>query len=218
MTYGLSRAGINVLAGIDNDESCRATYEANNSSSRFIHADITEYGFDDLADASGIQKNDDTLIFVGCSPCQYWSLLKSDKTKSKKTAYLLDNFQEFVDHFRPGYVVVENVPGILKKKSSPLTTFFKFLEKAGCRYRVDSGVVKRRACASSKSGNASCPWPMTRTAARSRPSSNFTTSPRNATSTKTSTRKPPASDNNVPLTSHPTRALQNRRVRQINTL
>ena len=140
MTYGLRRSGIGVLAGIDIDATCRETYESNNVGSRFIHADITNLSFDEVAKITGITDNDDKLIFVGCSPCQYWSLLKSDKTRSKKTAYLLDHFQEFVAHFNPGYVVVENVPGILRKKKSPLGSFNKFLEAHGYRYRCE-GVV-----------------------------------------------------------------------------
>ena len=140
MTYGLQRAGIEVIAGIDIDNACRDTYELNNPKSHFIHSDITQYSCQSLANDTGIKKNDNRLVFVGCSPCQYWSLLKSDKSKSKKTAYLLDHFQDFVHHFHPGYVVVENVPGILKKKNSPLERFFQFLETRGYQHRVD-GIV-----------------------------------------------------------------------------
>ena len=40
MSYGLTLAGIDVLAGIDIDHTCKATYEANLPDSKFIHADI----------------------------------------------------------------------------------------------------------------------------------------------------------------------------------
>jgi DNA (cytosine-5)-methyltransferase 1 len=76
-----------------------------------------------------IKKNQDDLIFVGCSPCQYYSNIKTDKTKSQKTRLLLEDFQEFVDYYRPGYVFVENVPGLDKKQESPLGRFKIFLSK-----------------------------------------------------------------------------------------
>ncbi|SUA20807.1 modification methylase [Neisseria gonorrhoeae] len=39
-------------------------------------------------------------------------------------------FQRFVEYFNPGYVVVENVPGILSRmKESGLDNFIKLLEE-----------------------------------------------------------------------------------------
>ncbi|GFL91381.1 hypothetical protein TUM15790_19070 [Neisseria gonorrhoeae] len=63
----------------------------------------------------GLKKNDDDLILIGCSPCQYWSVIQTDKRKSEKSKSLLLEFQRFVEYFNPGYVVVENVPGILSR-------------------------------------------------------------------------------------------------------
>lgn len=139
MSYGMSKAGINVIAGIDVDKACQETYTANNPSSKFLLKDVGAYPVEHLAVDVGIQKNDDNLLFIGCSPCQYWSLLNSDKTKSKKTAFLLEHFQGFVDHYRPGYVVIENVPGIFKKAESPLDSFRKALKEWG--YKVDEGII-----------------------------------------------------------------------------
>ena len=116
MTHGFKSAGINVLAGIDIDHSCKETYEYNNKGSIFIEADIKNYSFKELKKETGIKINDDELIFIGCSPCQYWSIIKTNKTKSVETKNLLTDFQRFVEYFKPGFVVVENVPGILKTR------------------------------------------------------------------------------------------------------
>ena len=43
LTYGLRKAGIKVLAGIDYDESCKSTYEINNENTIFINRDIRTY-------------------------------------------------------------------------------------------------------------------------------------------------------------------------------
>jgi DNA (cytosine-5)-methyltransferase 1 len=54
------------------------------------------------------------------------------KTKSRESRNLLSDFQRFVSHFNPGFVVVENVPGIFNKSDeSPLPNFLKFLNNRG---------------------------------------------------------------------------------------
>lgn len=132
MTHGMRIAGINVIAGIDIDPECRDTYEKNNPGSKFINADIFEFEEDDLKKRTGIEKNDDNMIFIGCSPCQYWSILRTDKTKSETSKDLLKEFHRFVKYYNPGFVVVENVPGILsKKEESGLEEFVSDLEKRG---------------------------------------------------------------------------------------
>lgn len=138
MTYGFRKAKVDVIAGIDIDPSCQETYEHNNPGSKFILADIKKYSFERLKKDTGINKNDDSLIFIGCSPCQYWSIIKTDKTKSDLSKNLLEDFQRFVEHFNPGYVVVENVPGIMKKeKESGLNKFIFFLKEKGFKVMCD---------------------------------------------------------------------------------
>jgi len=113
MSYGLGSSGITMLGGVDIDPSCKETYEANNE--RFIEADITKLSPLDLGKRLGIQRSMDNLVLVGCSPCQYWSKINTDRYKSAVSKNLLRDFGKFVDHFRPGYVIVENVPGIASK-------------------------------------------------------------------------------------------------------
>ena len=128
MTHGMRQAGINVLAGIDFDIDCKETYEGNNSGSVFLHKDITEYSPEDLREDINIECDDNNLVFSGCSPCQYWSIIRSDKKKSRQSKDLLKVFRLFVEHYRPGYVVIENVPGIDKnRKESGLASFSKWL-------------------------------------------------------------------------------------------
>lgn len=131
MSYGMQSAGIQVLAGIDYEPSCKETYEAN-INAKFIQADVFELQPETLEKELGLEKNDDDLILIGCSPCQYWSVIQTDKRKSEKSKSLLLEFQRFVEYFNPGYVVVENVPGILSRmKESGLDNFIKLLEEKG---------------------------------------------------------------------------------------
>ncbi len=138
MSFGLQQAGIDVIAGIDFDSDCKDTYEANIKGAEYILADVEELNAEDLSKKIDIKKNDDDLILVGCSPCQYWTIIRTNKSKSQKSKNLLHEFHRFVKYYNPGYVVVENVPGILNKhKESGLNKFVKDLEKQGYAVRYE---------------------------------------------------------------------------------
>lgn len=140
MTCGLIQSGIDVIAGVDNDPLCKETYEKNNPGSKFILADVFDLKVQDLEKQLGLKRKDDDLVLIGCSPCQYWSIIQTDKTRSEKSKNLLIEFKRFVDYFQPGYVLVENVPGILnKKEKSGLDTFIKNLKDMN--YQVHFDVV-----------------------------------------------------------------------------
>lgn len=130
MTYGLRQAGIEVIAGVDIDPECKETYEVNNPGAKFIKRNIKYLTPKILIEKIEISRDDDNLVFIGCSPCQYWSIIKTDKTKAKESKNLLKDFQRFVRYFNPGFVVIENVPGIVRSES-PLQKFIDFLIKKG---------------------------------------------------------------------------------------
>ena len=139
VTHGFRKAGIKVLGGIDIDGVYKETYERNNNGSIFIEADIAQLQPEDLIKKLSIRQNMDDLIFVGCSPCQYYTNLHTDRTKSVTSKLLLEEFQRFVEFFRPGFIFIENVPGLEKNKESPLSRFKNFLGEQG--YAFDDKVV-----------------------------------------------------------------------------
>lgn len=139
MSLGLEKAGIRVLAGIDNDERVQATYSFNHPDSKFILKDVSSIEPRWLATELNLKRHDNDLIMVGCSPCQYWSLLNTDKSKSKRTAFLLEYFQKHVEFFLPGYILIENVPGLNSRNESPLLKFKAFLNSLG--YKFDDGII-----------------------------------------------------------------------------
>ena len=140
MSFGLQQAGIKVIAGIDFDPNCRETYEANIKNAKYILADVEKMGEKDLTKEINIKRNDDNLILIGCSPCQYWTIIRTSKKKSNKSKNLLHEFHRFVKYYNPGYVVVENVPGILNKhKESGLDRFVEDLKTQG--YTVHYKIV-----------------------------------------------------------------------------
>lgn len=132
MSSGMQNAGIKVIAGIDYDITCKETYEANIKGAKFIHADAFEYSERELEQELNLQRNDDDLILIGCSPCQFWSIINTDRNKSTKSKSLLNEFRRFVEYFNPGYVIVENVPGVLRRKQeSGLENFIDWLNTQG---------------------------------------------------------------------------------------
>lgn len=138
MSSGMQKAGINILAGIDFDSSCKETYEANIKGAEFIHADVFDLKVEELQELLSLKKNDNNLLLIGCSPCQFWSIIRSSKEKSSKSKDLLKEFRRFVEYFNPGYVVVENVPGILRHKhESGLGEFIDDLEANGYKVHFD---------------------------------------------------------------------------------
>lgn len=129
MSYGMQKAGIKVLAGIDYEENCRETYKTNIKGAEFIKANVFDLKEKDLQLRLNLKRNDDNLLLIGCSPCQFWSIINTDKEKSKESKNLLVEFERFVKYFNPGYVVVENVPGVLRKKEeSGLAAFIDYLK------------------------------------------------------------------------------------------
>jgi DNA (cytosine-5)-methyltransferase 1 len=131
MSYGMKMAGIEVLAGIDYEPACKETYEANITGAEFIEANVFNLKETDLEKRLNLQRNDNDLLLIGCSPCQFWSIINTDKKKSSESKNLLIEFERFVKYFNPGYVVVENVPGVLRKKEeSGLQSFIDWLESS----------------------------------------------------------------------------------------
>ena len=84
LTHGLKVAGIDVIAGIDNDGTCKETFEKNNAGAIFLEKDITKYLPADLELDLKIKRNADDMIFAGCAPCQFWSIIRTSKEKSKR--------------------------------------------------------------------------------------------------------------------------------------
>ena len=142
LTHGLRESGINVVAGIDNDATCKHAYETNNRSeekkefSKFILADLTRYGADKVAK---LYSPGSIKVLMGCAPCQPFSL-HTTKNKNKQNDdrwNLLWHFGELVRAIRPEIVSMENVRGIIR--TDVFSNFVETLE--ALKYNVDYEVV-----------------------------------------------------------------------------
>ena len=138
LTRGLIDAGIEVVAGFDYDGGCLRTYEHNNPGATFIEADIREMTLDDLKRIGRARKYDEYL-FAGCAPCQPFSSQRKGGGR-RHDATLLGEFGRLVQAALPGYVLIENVPGLAKVRGfSTFRRFLRMLEDNG--YMFEYGVL-----------------------------------------------------------------------------
>ena len=110
LTYGLKKADINVLAGLDNDESCSYAYKQNNST-KFICADVLDYDFHQM---NALYSKNSIKVLVGCAPCQIFSS-HSFKVKCKENDVrwnMINHFLRGIKILNPDIISMENVRGI----------------------------------------------------------------------------------------------------------
>lgn len=111
LTCGLQKAGLNVVAGFDSDNTCKFAYEYNNNA-QFINCDISKI------DSSEIRKyynKDDIKVLVGCAPCQTFSRQTNkykDRTKDEKWN-LLKFYAKHIENIKPDIISMENVPELV---------------------------------------------------------------------------------------------------------
>lgn len=136
LTHGLRQADMEVLAGLDNDETCRYAYEENNKDSKFICADISQYDFNKLKE---MYSEGSLKVLVGCAPCQPFSshTFKAKDKQNDKRWHLINYFLEAIKVIKPEVVSMENVRGITK------TELFKDFvnELKELKYKVNYDVV-----------------------------------------------------------------------------
>lgn len=111
LTRGLLDAGIEVLAGVDNDERLQKTYTHNNKPSRFINKDIDAIDIHELRKELKIQI-EDTTLYAACTPCQPFSTLSRQNWEDDDRKSLLLTFAKIVKECPPDFILVENVPGL----------------------------------------------------------------------------------------------------------
>ncbi len=135
LTHGLIKEGLDVVAGIDNDLSCKFGYEYNNRTV-FIGKDILEISAKDINGLFGSRKNT-IRVLAGCAPCQPFSKLNLKKI-TKKELEPLEKFAQLIEEVKPDVVSMENVSGLADVKKYPIfNTFIDTLEKNGYEYKYE---------------------------------------------------------------------------------
>ena len=131
LTCGLSRSGIRVELGIDNDAACKYAYEENNNT-RFRLQSVEDVRGPDLRNAFD---GADLTMLAGCAPCQTFSTYNHQANDSDKRWNLLLEFARLISECQTDFVVMENVHGLWKQKI--FGTFLSVLEENGYSYDYD---------------------------------------------------------------------------------
>ncbi len=134
LSYGLRRAGINVVAGVDLDPRCEYPF-SKNVGGRFIKADVRELSGDYLR---ALYPKGAVRVLAGCAPCRPFSpWQRRSRADAHEDWTLLDEFGRLVEELEPELVTMENVPDL---QSKPIfSRFVRGLERAG--YDVSYGSV-----------------------------------------------------------------------------
>jgi DNA (cytosine-5)-methyltransferase 1 len=138
LTTGFHLAGFKSLCAIEIEAKSLATYKHNYPNTKIIHQDILSIDPSELRSYLGLKKEELTAI-VGGPPCQGFSRNIPAEYRYFDDArnQLYRVFLKFVQEFRPLYVVMENVPEILKAyKGVVKNEITDQLEKEG--YKVTS--------------------------------------------------------------------------------
>jgi DNA (cytosine-5)-methyltransferase 1 len=165
MTNGLIRAGIHVLAGVDNEPLCEKTYRQNknrnNDKPEYLCMDIfprtqsypqgqQREVAQRIAELTAEYKQRTRLrsvdlIFAVCAPCQpFTKITKIEMSdgrqfKRENDSNLLLTTLRLIKLFRPSAVLCENVEGIGDGNDSVLQRFERRLRRLG--YSFDAKVV-----------------------------------------------------------------------------
>lgn len=165
MTHGLIRAGMHVLAGVDNEALCERTYRQNKnedgSRPEYVCKNIfprsklhPEGQQGEIADRISelIAEHKRSygyrslkLVFAICAPCQPFTKITkiemSEGRQFKRTndSNLLLTTLRLIKQFQPAAIICENVEGIAGGESSVLTRFKRGLARLG--YAFDAKVI-----------------------------------------------------------------------------
>ena len=148
MSKGLTDAGLNIIAGIDIWDRAIETYITNNKHIGLCK-DLTKYSPTDFIKDTNIKDFD---LLVGGPPCQGYSIAGKRDSKDPRNSLFME-YVKYLDFFKPKAFIMENVIGILSKKTesnekiidiilSKLNTNYKCIV---CKlYASDFGVPQNR--------------------------------------------------------------------------
>ena len=118
LTHGLEKAGIDSRLGVDNEKNCEYAFTANNKA-KFLLKSVLDVTAQELDEAF---KGAKVRLLTGCAPCQTFSDLNRNASKSDERWHLLLQFSRLIAECKPELVAMENVPGLAKHE-----VFLEFL-------------------------------------------------------------------------------------------
>lgn len=140
LTRGLTSAGFDVIAAIENDPDAAATYRANHPAVHLFEKDIRRVSARGLVADLEFDGKAAIDLIAGCPPCQgFTRLTEGSRTRDPRNALVLE-FVRFVRSIKPTAFMMENVPGLLTRGKRLFEKMCHRLESAG--YDLTWGVLQ----------------------------------------------------------------------------
>lgn len=115
MSKGLTDAGLNVIAGIDVWDKAVLSYNKNFTHKAYCE-DLTQLFPEKFAELYN-KDNKAVDVLVGGPPCQSFSIAgKRDKDDPRNALFM--EYVKYLDYFKPMAFIMENVIGMLSKKTA----------------------------------------------------------------------------------------------------
>ena len=136
LSHGLQRAGFEVSAGVDADETCRHAFETNNDAT-FVGRPLEDVSGEDIL---ALFPEGSRRVLVGCAPCTPFSAYSAGPGEPRDKWSLVDLFMDRIVAVEPDIVSMENVPRLKSfKKGEVFRGFLERLEDAD--YKTSAEVV-----------------------------------------------------------------------------
>ena len=132
LTHGLSRGGVDVVAGYDLDPTCKYAFEANNTA-LFVEKDVSKLTVSEISERLG---DGAITLLAGCAPCQPFSTYsRTGRSENRNSEWsLVASFGRLVQGVRPDLVTMENVAAL--QDHPVFEEFIKALEGYVVTYRI----------------------------------------------------------------------------------
>lgn len=138
LSLGAEMAGVDVKLAIEKDEYAARTYKANHPNTHVVVDDVTNI------DSISINTKGQHAVLFGGPPCQGFSTSNQrTRNKDNPSNWLFKEYIRLVRTWKPEWVVVENVRGIVEtEKGLFRDSIVNSLEELGytCSYKVLNAV------------------------------------------------------------------------------
>lgn len=139
LTYGLGKASVKVVAGVDIDPASRFPFETNNDA-KFIQQSVENVSGKQLR---ALYSKGAIKLLAGCAPCQpFSSYSQGARGKNDEQWRLLEEFSRLIDECKPELVTMENVPALLTHAVfQDFVGSLSYFPSGRRRYHVSYGLV-----------------------------------------------------------------------------
>ncbi|WP_417436933.1 DNA cytosine methyltransferase [Idiomarina abyssalis] len=130
LSEGMKQAGFEIISAVENNPYAAETFKANHKNTVMFENDIRFVSGKEILKRTGIKKGELDLL-AGCPPCQGFSSLTRKYKREDSRNTLIAEVARLVRETMPKAIMIENVPGLMKRGEPFLKGFLKDIESMG---------------------------------------------------------------------------------------